>query len=212
VVRRGEGPLPREDAVRAAFAGFVGEIEQIPPMYSSVKHEGEPLHRLARRGEEVARSPRKVRIDSIDIQRYAEPDVLLEVVCSGGTYVRCLAEDVGVRLGCGAHLAELRRVRSGPFALADAVTVEAMGEAAEEGTAEARLVPPARVLGYPRVVLAASDARRVGHGGAVALPPVAGPPPLPGVRVCAEDEEGRLVAVMELRPDRRLHPLRVLAP
>lgn len=211
-VRRHEGPLPDAEQVAAAFAGFVGDIEQVPPMYSSVKHAGEPLHRIARRGEQVERAPRKVRIDSIEIRGYEPPDVHLEVVCSAGTYVRCLAEDVGVRLGCGAHLAGLRRLRSGPFTLEGAVTVEAMAEACEEGRADAELLAPGPVLGFPRVVLAARDARRVGFGSPVALPPVVGPPPLPGVRVSAEDEEGRFVAVMELRPDRQLHPLRVLAP
>lgn len=208
VVRRHEGALPAEDKVRAAFCAFEGDIEQVPPMYSSVKHAGEPLHRLARRGEHVERAPRTVHVESIEIERFAPPDVQLRVICSGGTYVRCLAEDVGVALGCGAHLAELRRLRSGPFAIEDAVAVEAMDAAADPG---AHIVAPHLALGLPTVELSDADCRRVSHGGDVAMPPAAGPPPRPGQKVAALDADGALVAVMEIRPDRRIHPLRVLA-
>ena len=212
VVRRHEGELPSEEKVRAALESFVGEIEQIPPMYSSVKHAGEPLHRLARRGETVERAPRKVRIDRIEVHSFRSPDVEVEVECSGGTYVRSLAEDLGTMLSCGAHLLELRRLRSGPFALADAVPLEEMADAAERGEAHARLVAPQDALAMTQVHLTEDDARRVQHGGDVPCPPVAGPPPRPGRRVAALDPGGRLLAIMDVRPDRRLHPVRVLAP
>jgi tRNA pseudouridine55 synthase len=210
VVRRHEGPLPTEAAVRAALEVFVGEILQVPPMYSSVKHEGEPLHRIARRGGHVEREPRKVRIDSIRVEGYRPPLVDVVVVCSGGTYVRSLADDLGRELGCGAHLAHLRRDRSGPFLASQAVTLGALEEAAAGGTADALLLSPVAVLGLPSVALGAAQARRVSHGGDVPAPPAAGPPAPPGTRVAAVDGEGRLVALMEMRPDRRLYPLRVI--
>jgi tRNA pseudouridine55 synthase len=211
VVRRHEGELPSEEKVRAALADFVGEIDQVPPMYSSVKHGGEPLHRLARRGETVERAPRRVRIDRIDVHAFRPPDVEIQVECSGGTYVRCLAEDLGVALSCGAHLLHLRRTRSGPFGLDGAVQMEEMAAAAERGEAESHLIPAQDGLAMPRVELPAADARRVQHGGDVPCPPVAGPPPRPGRRVAAIDPAGRLLAIMDVRPDRRLHPVRVLA-
>ena len=212
VVRRHDGDLPSEEKVRAALESFLGEIDQVPPMYSSVKRGGEPLHRIARRGETVEREPRRVRIDRIDVHAFRSPDVEVEVECSGGTYVRSLAEDLGAALSCGAHLLELRRTRSGPFSLEQAVPLEAMAAAAERGEAESRLVAPADALAMPRVELSEVDAGRVRHGGDVPCPPVAGPPPRPGRRVAALGPDGRLLAILDVRPDRRLHPVRVLAP
>jgi tRNA pseudouridine55 synthase len=210
VVQRSEDPLPGADAVRDALAGFVGEILQVPPMYSSVKHEGEPLHRIARRGGHVERAPRKVTVHSFEMQAYRPPLVDVQVVCSAGTYVRSLAEDLGRELGCGGHLANLRRTRSGPFLAEHAVALDALEAAAARGEAEALVMPPADVLGLPRVALNAAQLKRVSHGGDVPAPPAAGPPPAPGSRVAAVDAEGTLVALLEVRADRRLYPLRVL--
>ena len=115
VTARHDGPLPDESAVREALAAFAGEIEQVPPMYSAVKQGGVPLHKLARQGRSVERPPKRVTVHRIDLVKYAPPDVEITVECSAGTYVRVLAADVGERLGCGGHLAHLRRTRSSPF-------------------------------------------------------------------------------------------------
>ncbi len=216
VTREHDGPLPTEATVRAALAGFVGEIQQVPPMYSSVKRHGVPLYRLARRGEEVEREPRGVRIHELRMHHYAPPEIGIEVTCSPGTYVRTLAHDLGTQLGCGAHLAGLRRTRSHPFDLSQARTPEECEALLASGGLEAALVAPDVALALPRVRLTATQARRVANGGDL---PVAeargelerGPLPKPGDRVAALSPDGALVAVMELRPDRRLHPLRVLA-
>lgn len=215
VLRRAGGALPSEEAVRRALADFEGEILQVPPMYSSVKRGGVPLYRLARRGEEVERAPRKVTVHAIAVTEWAPPDVGIEVECSPGTYVRTIASDLGERLGCGAHLARLRRLASGPFEEGRARPLEALEEAASRGALEAELIPAADGLGLPRVELRPEQMRRVGHGGdlpAADLPVEAsgGPRPVPGSRWAAVAPSGRLVAVMELRPDRRFHPLRVL--
>ena len=215
VTHEHDGPLPAEAAVRRALESFVGEIEQLPPMYSSVKRHGVPLHRLARRGEEVERATRRVRIREIRMHHYAPPEIGIEVACSPGTYVRTLAHDLGEQLGCGAHLSGLRRTRSHPFELAQALGPEECEARAANGTLASALVPPDVALGLPRVSLSATQARRVLNGGDL---PVAeargelerGPLPKPGDRVSALSPDGRIVAVMELRPDRRLHPLRVL--
>lgn len=208
VIRRSEGPLPDEEAVRRVLAGFVGEHEQVPPMYSAVKQGGVPLYRLARRGEEVERTPRKVRIDSFTLLSYRPPDVEVEVQCSPGTYVRVLAAEVGQRLGCGAYLQSLCRLRSGPFELAQAAPVDVLEAEAETGEIEHRLVRPAAALGLPVLKLGPEDARRVLHGGAL---PQGGTPRPVGERVAALDPTGALIAILEVAPDRRLKPLRVLA-
>jgi len=216
VLRRHDGPLPSEEAVREALAGFLGETTQIPPMFSSVKKDGVPLYRLARRGEEVERAPRPIRIHSLEMHHYVPPEIGIEISCSPGTYVRTLAADLGERLGCGAHLSGLRRTASGSFLLDQAASVEDLEAAAEQGICEARLIAPERVLGLPLVKLRVEQARRVSHGGDIPVAEAAGPfesgtPPRPGDRLAALAPSGTLLAVMELRPDRRLHPLRVLA-
>jgi tRNA pseudouridine55 synthase len=116
------GPLTAED-VCAAAAGFVGDIQQIPPMVSAVKQNGQPLYKRARRGQVVEREPRSVTVHAFEILRVELPDVSFRVKCSKGTYVRTLAADLGTRLGCGAHLCGLRRLASGPFQVEDAVPV-----------------------------------------------------------------------------------------
>lgn len=208
---RFEGALPGEADVAAALASHVGEILQTPPMFSAVKKGGVPLHRLARRGEQVEREPRRVRVTRFALVRYEPPRVHIEVECSPGTYVRVLAADVGDRLGCGAYLESLRRTRSGPFTLAQAAALEALEAEAQEGRLPARLIPPVEVLGFPVLRLAPEDARRVAHGGELPVPRSRFPDG-PGTRVAAVDPDGALVAVMELGPDYRVRPLRVLRP
>ena len=217
ITRTHEGALPDEGAVRAALASFQGEIEQIPPMYSSVKKDGVPLYRLARKGEEVEREPRKVTIHRIALTQFALPDVGIEVACSPGTYVRVLAADLGEKLGCGAYLAGLRRTRNGPFAVADCLTPEQCDELAAKGELEARVQPPSRVLPLPQIALTGIQARRVLNGGALPAadargPYERGPQPAIGAKFAALAPSGDLLAVMELRADRRFHPLRVFPP
>jgi tRNA pseudouridine55 synthase len=208
VTRRHEGPLPDEESVRRAVAARVGESEQVPPMYSSVKRSGVPLYRLARRGEVVERQARKVRIERLECLGYRPPDLEIDVTCSPGTFVRVLAADLGHDLGCGAHVLTLRRTRSHPFGIEQAVPVEALEAEARAGGIGAHLVAPARALGLPTLRLAPEALRRVRHGGDVAPPP--GVALEPGGRAVALGEDETPVALLELRLDRRLRPLRVL--
>lgn len=113
-----------EEKVRLATARFVGDIQQIPPMVSAVKKDGQPLYKLARKGQTVEREARPVTIHSIEITRIALPDVTVTVSCSKGTYIRVLCADIGQALGCGAHLHDLRRLRSGRFSVDDAHGIE----------------------------------------------------------------------------------------
>jgi tRNA pseudouridine55 synthase len=208
VLRRHEGAFPERAAVEAALERFRGEIEQIPPMFSAVKQGGVPLHKLARQGAEVEREPKRVRIDRLDLLSHDERLLEIRVDCSAGTYVRTLAADLGSELGCGAHLKSLRRVRSGPFTIADALPVDRLEEELAAGKLDDRLVPAERVLGLKPLKVSQEGEQRILHGADVApgtLLRIA-----PGDRVVAFDTQDRLLAILELRPDRRLWPLRVL--
>jgi tRNA pseudouridine55 synthase len=146
--------------LRAACDRFVGEIEQVPPMHSALKHEGKALYEYARDGVEIERAPRRVRIDAIDIVEGAHDRWVLDVRCSKGTYIRTLAEDLGEALGCGAHLTALRRTGSGALTLDGAVTLEQL-EAMDEPQRDACLREADELLAdCPVVRLAADDAAR----------------------------------------------------
>jgi tRNA pseudouridine55 synthase len=206
VIREYAGEFPSQDEIEQMLATFIGDIEQVPPMYSAVKHSGVPLHRLAREGKEVERAPKKVRIDRITLLSYQEPQIEFKVDCSPGTYVRTLADDLGRKLGCGAHLLNLRRTRSGPFELEKAMTPEVLAEAAERGELESHLISPVEVLGLPVVQLGPEETRRVKNGCEVG----AAAQLASGGRIAAVEPGGQLLAVMEVIPGRRLKPLRVL--
>ena len=141
---------------------FRGEIEQVPPMHSALKHKGTPLYRLARRGEEVERAPRRVRISQLELLGQEGDSARLRVVCSKGTYIRVLAEDIGEALGCGAHLAALRRTASGGFRIENAVTLE---------QADCRHLLPLGALleGLPRAELSPADELRLRQGQALRI-------------------------------------------
>ena len=136
-----------EEAVRAAFAHFYGEFDQVPPMYSAVKINGVPCYKLARKGKEVERKARHVEVLDYEITRLdlASAEVDFRVHCSKGFYVRTYAPDIGQLLGCGAHLTALRRIRSGHFDIAEAVDVPTLKAASREELL-ARLLPVEKVL------------------------------------------------------------------
>jgi tRNA pseudouridine55 synthase len=121
----------RTEGLEAVLARFVGEIEQVPPMYSALKRDGVPLYALARKGERVERAARRVQVRDIENLGIEGPLLRLRVRCSKGTYVRTLAEDIGEALGTCAHLAALRRTASGRFAVGSAVTLEQLAGMAD---------------------------------------------------------------------------------
>ena len=173
------GILTRADAsaimrtdLERVLPHFRGEIEQIPPMYSALKHQGQPLYKLAREGKTVARKPRRVRIDGIDVTSFSGPDFSMDVRCSKGTYIRTLAEDIGRTLDCGAYLTALRRLASGPFSLAEALDFEQLEDLAREGVAalDAVLLPVDAALGaLPMVRLGEDSAYYLCQGQAVRI-------------------------------------------
>jgi tRNA pseudouridine55 synthase len=186
------------DEVREVASGFVGEIDQIPPMVSAVKVDGQRLHVRARRGEEVERSPRRVTVHSLDVDEIGPGRYGLSVECSSGTYIRSLAADIGSSLGGGAHLAALRRVAIGSFTVDEATSIEQV------------TVQPLReaVRDYPVLRVDGELARAVGHGRWLERTDVGAVGDGPWAVV---DDAGDLLAMYDARVE-RLKPVVVVAP
>jgi tRNA pseudouridine55 synthase len=152
----------------ATLVRFTGTMRQVPPAHSALKFEGRPHYEYARRGIDIPRPPRDVMIHALTLVSWQAPDAIVEVHCSKGTYVRTLASDIGAVLGCGAHLAGLRRTASGGFDIANAVSLEAL-ETMGERERDAHVAPPRVLVTHlPALGLAPPVAARFRHGEAVA--------------------------------------------
>ena len=203
--------LTRE-AVEEAAKEFVGNIQQVPPAYSAVKINGRPAYKMARKGEDVALKSRTITVHDFRILEADLPLVRFSALVSKGTYVRTLVSDLGERLGVGGCLDRLRRIKTGPFSLEQAVTLDEARDLAADGTLTDRMIPANEALGFmPQVMVSPRTAEHVAHGRSLDLQDLeafefnAGP-----VRVRFEDG---LLAVYEYNPSRdpeRLIPLRVL--
>lgn len=204
VEKEGDWTRFLSEEVREALSSFLGKGTQIPPMYSAVKQGGVPLYRLARKGHEVEREPRDIEIHSITIELIDLPRIDFTVSCSRGTYVRTLAHDLGERLGCGAHLASLRRMRSGPFDLSRAVTLDELSGLQEKGAAGLICVSPNDALGHlSQIELRDDEVRKVYCG---ISPGVHGrylgsDTSLGAGRRVRLVRDGKLLAVAEIRSD-----------
>jgi tRNA pseudouridine55 synthase len=165
VLSRSDRPVPERAALEEACLFFCGPRLQTPPVYSALKHRGQPLYRWARQGKPVVKPPRPVAIESIRITEVRGETVSLTVTCSPGTYIRTLCADIGERLGCGATLSALERFRSGPFTLERALAPDALQAAVFRGEAEVWQVPLADVLGgLPQVCLPESWRKKIREG------------------------------------------------
>ena len=133
-------PVLTEDEVQATIKSFLGDQYQLPPMYSAIKIAGQPLYKAARKGEEVVREPRFIRVMSWDLLRFASPQIDFRLRCTKGTYVRTLAHDLGAKIGCGAHLAALRRTATDKFTVSQALTLDQI-QAMTLPEIEQRLIP-----------------------------------------------------------------------
>ncbi|PWH16078.1 MAG: tRNA pseudouridine(55) synthase TruB [Anaerolineae bacterium] len=154
-----------EEEFNRVLQKFVGQIEQVPPPYSAVKVKGKKAYDFAREGEEVELTPRIIQVYHLEVLEWAPPEVVIDVYCSSGTYVRSLANDLGKELGCGAHLIGLRRTKSGKFTLRDAIPLRKLQEAFETGTWYRYLIPAAEALAeWPMVELDADQVELVRHG------------------------------------------------
>jgi len=208
VLERREVAVTRED-IEALLPRFRGDIQQVPPMYSALKKDGQPLYKLARAGEVVEREARSVTISRLELLAFENGQARLSVSCSKGTYIRTLVEDLGHLLGCGAHVAELRRTQAGPFTLAQAVSLEELEKAHAEGGAEAldRFLLPVDcgLQDWPVVQLTEHSAYYWLHGQPVRAP---GAPAQGLMRV--EDHEGRFIGIGEASDDGRVAPRRLI--
>jgi len=208
VLERRTDPAPGREAVAAAAAGLLGEIEQVPPMYSALKRGGRRLYELARKGVTVDREARRVRVSALEVERYEWPELEFVVACSKGTYVRSLVIDLAAALGTLGHVTALRRLAVGPFREADLISLDALEALAAEGESalDGALLPIDRALAdWPSATLEAEAARRFAHGQPVAAEAST---PAGRVRVYAAD---RLLGIGEVTVDRQLLPRRVLS-
>ncbi|MEM1081861.1 MAG: tRNA pseudouridine(55) synthase TruB [Pseudomonadota bacterium] len=157
------------ERVEAVLDRFRGSIEQIPPMVSALKYKGQRLHELARQGIEVERPPRRVIIHQLDLLEQDAQRLTVRVQCSKGTYIRSLAVDIGEVIGCGAHLSRLRREKSGPFSLGNAITLDQLLKLEQE-SARARLLPPDQALVHLNTIHITQDqAKSLRYGQPVPL-------------------------------------------
>ncbi len=194
----------KED-VEAAMTAFLGEIDQIPPMHSALKRDGKPLYEYARAGIELERQPRRVSIHELRMLDWSGERFVFEVACSKGTYVRTLAADIGERLGCGAHLAALRRTGIGRLDVTDAIalaTLEDMDGAARDTLL---LAPDALLAGIGEARLDTADAARLSHGQAVRWTGDE------GVRLRTYAPDGRFLGLCRMTADGWLQPQRLVA-
>src|SRR5512143_1637250 len=154
-----------EEQFEEALQTFVGEIEQVPPPYSAVKIKGRKAYEMAREGEEIDLAPRRIKVYSLELLEWAPPEVVIDVYCSSGTYIRSLANDLGKMLGCGAHLVGLRRTKSGRFTLRDAAPLRKLREAFDDGNWYHFLIPAAEALSdWPAVELSQEQVEAIRHG------------------------------------------------
>lgn len=182
-----------EEQFNTELQKFVGQIEQVPPPYSAVKVQGHKAYELARKGEEVELEPRIINVYSLELLEWAPPEVVIDVNCSSGTYVRSLVNDLGARLGCGATLTGLRRTKSGRFTLRDAVPLRKLNDAFANGTWYQYLIPAAEALSdWPTIELTQDQVEALRHGHRI---PAENNEKL---KACGVSEQGELVALMEL--------------
>lgn len=191
--------------IEKTLNAFRGDILQVPPMFSALKRDGKTLYDLAREGVSIERQARSVRIEKLEILEFADELLTVEVTCSKGTYIRVLAEDIGEALGCGAHLASLRRTKVGVLSLEDAVTLQAL-ETMSVDERLATLKPlDALMQTLPAVHLSENDRVRFCHGQRLAL----GLPSCPRVRVYGPDEQ--MVGTARVNERGVLEPERLIA-
>ena len=191
--------------VEGAMAGFIGEIEQVPPPYSAIKRDGVPAYKLARKGKSVDLPARRIRIDSFEILEWECPRLDFRIICQSGTYVRSVAHDLGAALKTGGYLESLSRTASGSWKIEDSVSLEDLEEAAAGDRLDELIKPLSGVLpDMPKVTISEEEAGLLGHGRALELE-VDGQPETIGAWTSA----GRLVAVLVPGGPNRWNPKKV---
>jgi len=159
-------PTISNDQLEAVLEQFRGDIEQIPPMHSALKHKGQPLYKLARRGIEVDRKARKVHIYKLQVTDKTDTTITCDITCSKGTYIRTLAQDIGELIGCGAHLSMLRRIEVSPFDCNQLHSIETIENLiTQHNNADSLLLPiDSALTHYPAITLSQKEAQRIQNG------------------------------------------------
>lgn len=195
-----------ETALRAALLPFMGEIEQVPPMHSALKHQGRPLYEYARKGVEIPRKARRVKVHALELEALHGDMCTLRVHCSKGFYVRALADDLGQNLGCGAHLVGLRRLAVAGFSITEALTLDNLA-AMEEGERDAFLRPAdTLIIDLPAVTLDVEAEWQVLHGQAVWQPRL-----VVGELYRLYGPQGGFLGAAEVNAEGKLAPKRLVA-
>lgn len=207
VLNRAAVPALSAQQLQQLSTTFTGPLKQVPPMYSALKHQGTPLYKLARQGIDIDRPPRDVTIRALSLASgETREELVLQVHCSKGTYIRSLVEDIGQAIGCGAHVTQLRRVSAGPFQAQQMLTLEALQVAAERETLADCLLPiDAGLVGWPRVNLSESGCFYLTRGRAIVAPDAA----QQGV-VCLQNAAGEFFGLGEVQADGMLISKRLL--
>jgi len=203
VLQTGNAPTRKE--IDEILPEFMGDISQVPPPYSAIKVKGSKAYELAREGKEVELDPRIITIYDLKVSSYKAPDLALEIECSAGTYIRSIAHDLGERLSTGAHLAALRRVKSGPFSIDDAIPFPKLEVGFMVDKWEKYIVPALDALpDFPVVKVSHDDLEHVKHGHRISAAPGSS-----GL-ARAVSGDGELVAILEAAEDGTLwHPRKV---
>lgn len=206
----------KKEEVERVLEKFRGRIRQTPPFYSAIKQGGIPLYRRVRCGEKPFLPEREVEIYKLTLQNFSFPTITLEVSCSRGTYIRALAADIGRALGCGAHLLELRRLRSGKFTIDQAFSIEEFKQLAKDGTITEKIIPLAAGLDYAgRIVVAEETARKVRQGQLIYLadlPAANFPWWQKGERILLFQEPEKLLAIAQIIIDKEGEKLPINRP
>jgi len=197
--------------IQNVFKKFEGTIEQLPPVYSALKHKGVSLYKLARRGKPIQKPPRCVRIDNITIQEIALPLIRFEVTCSAGTYIRTLCADIGKSLGCGGHLTELKRLESSGFTLNQAVSLPELGKLTNSTRVADRIIRMADALpDMPKFCAGKPLAEKIRHGKMISTRDLTetnspGRTHSAGTEIKIVDRNGDLIAILKYNePGHRL--------
>jgi len=200
VLSTGDAGSLTEQGVRDVLAGFQGEQQQIPPMYSAKKKNGVPLYKLARNGITTERKPVTLQIYSIDFLKKEDNQVIFRVKCSAGTYIRTLCHDVGQILGCGAHMSQLVREQVGRFDVQSSLTIEELSQAQNDGTLAHKLLKTEMVMGFlPEVKVTPGYVVSIAHGKPLTKAAVLKTPEhfQPGMSLRVTGENGKIAAIVE---------------
>lgn len=200
-------PIPEFDqqALQSIIDTFIGEQDQVPPMFSALKHQGQPLYKLARQGIEIERKSRRICIYAIDLIDYTDTTFTLSVRCSKGTYIRTLVEDISHRLGCGGHVIMLRRTAVAGFALDDAITLDELQQRSEQQILDQSLIAAEEALpDWPAIEVDEAGVTALGYGRQIKTSM-----PFQCANVRLFDPNGTFLGLGDMRPDGVIQPKRM---